>query len=174
MKKYDLVIPIGVLILFIISYIIVSVYITVFSEVHEQNIIRDQLESESCNNSYTELEQHKFYLKETSIDNPISAKISGSHLLIVGSIYGYISENKYINVVYFDDDTVIDNTTGVYKLTKFDLESIEIVTIPKNETPYFKYIGNSFSYDKIFMECKQSIGEPRLFLSEGWTILNTN
>ncbi len=174
MKKDDLVIPIGILVLIMFSCFFVLYCVPTFSEIIEHNIIREQLMKQSCNESYTKLEQHKFYLKETSIDNIVDGKITGSHILIAGSIYGEITENKYINIIYFDDDTVIDDTIGVYKMTKFNLESIEITTIPKNETPYFKYVKNDVYFDEFYSVCVKDIGNPRLFLSEGWTILNTN
>ncbi len=121
-----------------------------------------------------ELEQHKFLLKETKVDSLISGSMKGSFLLASGSIYGEVTENKYLNVVYFDDDKIIDNVTDVYKITKFDLESIQIVTIPKNETPHYKYVENSWQLCEWGENCnyKLKLGTTRLYLSDGWAILN--
>jgi len=140
----------------------------------EQNINEKQIKKDAINKLGKELEQHKFYLKETKVDTLISGSMKGSFLFVGGSIYGDVSENKYLNVVYFDNDIIIDNTTEVYRITKFNLENIEIITIPKNETPYYKYIGNSWQMCDFGEYCdyKIKIGNPRLFLSEGWAILN--
>lgn len=158
--------------------LIVIVFLTIIlytsSEANKQSEINRQSDIYPYLKIIDELEQHKFYLKETNVDSFIFGKMSGSHLFIAGSIYGEITENKYLTVVYFDDDTIIDNTTGVYKITKFDLESIEIVTIPKDETPYYKYVDNSYFYSEMFRTCNLEIGKPRLFLPDGWTILNNN
>ena len=120
------------------------------------------------------LEQHKFLLKETKVDSLISGSMEGSFLFASGSIYGEVTENKYLNVVYFDNDKVIDNTTDVYRITKFDLETIQIVTIPRNETPYYKYIENTWQFCEWgeFCDYKLKTGTTRLYLSEGWAILN--
>lgn len=120
------------------------------------------------------LEQHKFMLKEMDSNTLISGNVQGSYLLIAGSIYGNIGEGNYINLVYFDDDTILDASNGVYKFINFNMVNIEIVTIPKNETPYYKYIGNEYMWCEWGEECKYKIktGTPRLFLPEGWEILN--
>lgn len=163
-------------ILYIILIVIVFLTIIAYtsSEANKQSEINKQSDIQPYIEMIDKLEQHKFYLKETNVDSLISGKISGSHLFIAGSIYGEITENKYLTVVYFDDDTIIDNTTGVYKITKFDLESIEIVTIPKNETPYYKYVDNTYLYLYMTRYCEIVVGKPRLFLPDGWTILNNN
>jgi len=144
---------------------------------HDKQIgIKKEAEKENIIKMGKEFEQHKFFLKETKIDSLISGSMKGSFLLASGSIYGEVTENKYLNVVYFDDDKIIDNTTDVYRITKFDLETIQIVTIPKNETPYYKYVENSWQFCEFgeFCNYKIKLGTSRLYLSEGWAILNGN
>lgn len=121
-----------------------------------------------------QLNQHKFQLKEIDINNLISGELGGSFLLIGGSVYGRINENQYLNVIYFDDDSIINNVTNVFRVTKFNLENIEIVSIPKNESPYFKYIDNDIKNYCDFESCNRNeviLGTPRLFLPDGWAIL---
>jgi len=146
------------------------------NSVKKETEIKKQAELKPIFEDIVKLEQHKFYLKEMNTDTLIGGSFSGSFLLAGGSVYGQIGENNYINVVYFDDDSVIDNTTDVYKMTKFNMETIEIVTIPKSETPYYMYIGNTYEKCNWENTCnyKIKIGIPRLFLSEGWTILPNN
>ena len=171
MKKEDL---FQILIVIGILYMLYSGFISLQNTGHQMEIDR-QIEKDNIMKLASNLEQHKFMLKETKVDSLISGNMKGSFLLIGGSIYGEVNENKYLNVVYFDDDKIIDNTTGVYKITKFDLESIEIVTIPKNDTPYYKFVENGYrfcTYGDGVCNYKLKIGTPQLYLSEGWAILN--
>jgi hypothetical protein len=138
------------------------------------------LEKQEITQMGKELEQHKFLLKEMKLDSSISGNMRGSFLFIGGSIYGQINENKYLNVVYYDNDEIIDSITEVYRITKFDLENIQIVTIQKNETPYYKYVDNTYQFcswedldcEYLKNNYKLKLGVPRLFLPDGWAILN--
>lgn len=164
---------VGVAIVGIIFYAFISGLLLAV-EYDKQLGIKVQAEKDKIIQNGKELEQHKFLLKETKTDSLISGSMKGSFLLASGSIYGEVTENKYLNVVYFDDDKIIDNTTDVYRITKFDLETIQIVTIPQNETPYYKYVENSWQSCEWGELCdyKLKTGTTRLYLSEGWAILN--
>jgi hypothetical protein len=115
-----------------------------------------------CNNIET-LESYQFKLKEMKQKDLISGQISGSYLLIGGSIYGTVEEKMYLVVTYYDP------RINSYKITKFNLEQIEINTIGKNESAYFKYkIVPKNPYGS-YQEFKETIGV--LYLPEGWNII---
>ncbi len=109
------------------------------------------------------LESIKFDLKEMKQKDLISGSVSGSFLLISGSIYGKIEEKMYLVVTYYDP------RINTYKITKFNLEQIEINTIDAKEKAYFKYRvvpenqwGNYWTFDN-------TIGV--LYLPDGWGII---
>lgn len=115
-----------------------------------------------CNNIET-LETLKFDLKEMKQKDLISGSISGSFLLISGSIYGKVEEKMYLVVTFYDP------RINVYKITKFNLEQLEINTIDANESAYFRYKvvprrewGNYWNFG-------ESIGV--LYLPDGWSII---
>lgn len=159
--------------IFTIVVIVAIVFLITIGE--NKNEMEKQIEIQKVLEQSSILDQEKFYLKEMKTDNLISGNIKGSYLFIGGSVYGQLSENKYLNVVYLDNDKIIDNVTGVHKVTKFDIEKIEISTIQKNETPYYMYIDSSYTYCLWSDPCtkyKILIGKPRLFLPDGWVLLN--
>lgn len=121
---------------------------------------RDAIEIATLQPQLKELQSHKYYLKEMTQKDLLQGEIKGSFLLISGSIYGKIEEKMYLVVIYLDDNK------NVHKITKFNLEELEIVTIESNESAYFRY-DNSHIDRWIELE----YGVPRLYLPEGWNIL---
>jgi len=110
------------------------------------------------------LESYRFELKEIKQKDLLQGEFSGSFLLIGGSIYGKIEEKMYLVVTYFDP------RIPAYKITKLDLEKIEIHTINKNESAYFRYnsIRNpQWNYPMFNFDTKI----PILYLPEGWVII---
>jgi len=159
----------------LVILLILGCGIYTLSELNKQAEIQKQIEIQQIIENVSILDQQKFYLKEMKTENLINGEIKGSFLLIGGSIYGKVSEDKYLFVTYFDNDTIIDNTKDVYKIIKFNIENIEIVTISKNEIPYYKYVGNIYercTWEDECLEYKITVGKPRLFLPDGWEILN--
>lgn len=119
--------------------------------------------NERCSN-IEQIESPKFVLKETLQKDLIKGETKGSFLLIGGSIYGYVDQNMYLVMTYFDQ------RVNAYKITKLNLEQMEIITIPKNETPYFRYevVPVDVWYGKDYNNAEL---KPILYLQEGWTIL---
>jgi len=110
-------------------------------------------------------ESYNFQLKEMKQKDLMKGEFSGSFLLIGGSIYGRVEEKMYLVVTYFD------TRVPAYKITKFDLEQLEINTIDKNKSAYFKYkvmpYKDNWNIDKL----KFDKLIPVLYLPEGWAII---
>lgn len=111
------------------------------------------------------LESYNFSLKEMKQKDLMQSEFSGSYLLIGGGIYGRVEDKMYLVVTYFD------TRVPAYKITKFDLEQLEINTIDKNETAYFKYKVMPYKLWKSSSTSYFDKSITVLYLPDGWSII---
>ncbi len=103
-------------------------------------------------------------IKEMSVDMITSGSVSGGFLLIGGTVYGSIDQERIITVIY---GTPKDGLI-IYKTVSIPITDIEFVTVDKSVSPSLKIINgisrniDTFDYD---------ITRARLYLPDGWTIL---
>ena len=146
---------IGLIILVIV--IILFVFTSSNNPLERENLIE---------NNYTH--EHK-YIKEMSSEVGISGKISGEFLLIAGSVYGQIDTQHSITLIY---KVTIDNE-DIYKTISLPLESVDIVTIGKNDKPYFIITKGYRNLERIEdIYTTYDIRRIKLYLPDGWQILN--
>ncbi len=104
-------------------------------------------------------------IKEMTTDMTISGSFSGSYLLIAGGVYGSIDQQRVITVIY---GTPKDGMI-IYKTMSLSLTEVEFVTVDKSISPSLKIIeGTSLDIDTL----KYNIRRARLYLPDGWIILN--
>ena len=149
----------------IVSILIIAVILSGCTEPQESPYVKYQrLEKEY-------LEQHK-PIKEMSSFIGTSGTMSGSFLLIGGSVYGTIDTQHYITLIY---QVNINNET-YHKSTTIPLEDVDFITIGKNESSYLTI--KSIKDDVMFVPENGiphyenfKLTKIRLYLPEGWQVI---
>ena len=110
--------------------------------------------------------EHK-NIKEQSTFLATSGQIDGGFLFIAGSIYGSIDTEHAITLIY---ETYVKEKY-LHRAITLPLNSIDIITIGVNETPYFT-VNEILPYSFEEKTNKANIQTITLFLPESWKILD--